>query len=450
LIPMPPRRTTADALSIGAAKCLRLACERHFPRTTIGAVAEVVSGGTPDTANASLWNGDVVWVTPRDLGRPRHVEIDDSERHLAPGGIPGRHLLPVGTVLLSSRAPIGHLGIAARPLCTNQGFKNIICSATLHNRYLFHLLRASIDELEAEGRGNTFKEIPSRVVSSFEIPLPPVMLQQAVAEFLDAFYLRLAGQPQGLPLLPSPLEEQRGIVARIELLATRIQQTRELQRAATTETAALMQAARNDVIRGYESVQPRVALGDICTSITDGPHVSPSYVEAGIPFISVRNISEFGLDFSNAKYVTPEDHELYSKKAPVERGDVLYTKGGTTGVARRVDTDRPFSIWVHVALLKLKRGRTCAAFVEHALNSPLCKEQALQFTHGSSNKDLGLTRMCNIVFPLPPLEEQEAAARKLDDLQSRCLQAAVNQDKAAAELDALLPSIFDKAFKGEL
>ena len=129
-------------------------------------------------------------------------------------------------------------------------------------------------------------------------------------------------------------------------------------------------------------------LGDICAKITDGPHVSPRYVDEGVPFISVRNINEMRLDFSSAKFVTNADHLEFSQKARVERGDVLYTKGGTTGVARRVDTDRPFSIWVHVALLKLYRGKAEAGFVEHMLNSPSSQEQANSFTRGSSNRDL--------------------------------------------------------------
>ena len=96
--------------------------------------------------------------------------------------------------------------------------------------------------------------------------------------------------------------------------------------------------------------------------------------------ISVRNISESGLDFASAKFVTEADHSEFSKKAPVEFGDVLYTKGGTTGIARRVDTRRAFSIWVHVALLKLNRDKADGGFVEHMLNSPSSKEQAEFFT----------------------------------------------------------------------
>lgn len=188
----------------------------------------------------------------------------------------------------------------------------------------------------------------------------------------------------------------------------------------------------------------------MCSKITDGPHVSPTYTDAGVPFISVRNISEEALDFGSAKFVSPSDHEQFSRKARVERGDVLYTKGGTTGVARRVDTDQPFSIWVHVALLKLKADLASSGFVEHMLNSPSSKEQAERFTRGSSNRDLGLTRMAHIVFPLPPISVQARVVNELDTLMRKTTTLRLHQITTAAEINALVPSILDRAFRGEL
>jgi type I restriction enzyme S subunit len=168
---------------------MRLACEKIFPTVTLGEVGEVVSGGTPATGRAEYWGGDVVWVTPRDLGQPRNIEVYSAERTITQLALSSSaaRLVPAGTVLLSSRTPIGHLGIAARPLATNQGFKNIICSKSLYNRYVFHILRGSINELAAEGRGNTFLEIRGKVVRDFQIPLPPIDIQKSAAAILSPF-----------------------------------------------------------------------------------------------------------------------------------------------------------------------------------------------------------------------------------------------------------------------
>jgi type I restriction enzyme S subunit len=108
------------------------------------------------------------------------------------------------------------------------------------------------------------------------------------------------------------------------------------------------------------------------------------------------------------------------------------------------------SIWVHVALLKLDRNLAVAGFIEHMLNAPSSKEQAEFYTRASSNRDLGLTRMGDIVLPLPPIDEQRLIVSELDTLQAKVDAVKALQTEAVAELDAILPAILDKAFKGEL
>jgi type I restriction enzyme S subunit len=247
-----------------------------------------------------------------------------------------------------------------------------------------------------------------------------------------------------------PLAEQRGIVARVEAAAARIAEARHMREETNQAADSMMGSARRALVKDLSGPNPSCRLEEVCLKITDGPHVSPTYVDEGVPFISVRNIGESGLDFSTAKYVSLEDHREFSRKANVEFGDVLYTKGGTTGVARRVDVHRDFSIWVHVALLKLNRSQAEAGFIEHILNSPQTKDQAEAFTRGSSNRDLGLTRMAKIVFPLPPLREQRQIVAHLDALQAQVDALRTLQSETAAELDALLPAVLAKAFAGEL
>ena len=219
---MPPRNTMADKVACAAGKSLRVACSRVFSSVALAEISNVISGGTPDTGNPDLWNGDVVWITPKDLGKPRAIEIDSSERRITDVALreSAARLLPIGAILLSSRAPIGHLAIAARPLATNQGFKNIVPSERLDSRYCFHLLRGSIEDFVSQGRGNTFLEIPARVVLEFRLPLPPLPVQGAVAKFLDVLYQRLSGSLAEMPDLPGELMPQQALIARLEELAT--------------------------------------------------------------------------------------------------------------------------------------------------------------------------------------------------------------------------------------
>lgn len=197
MIPMPRRNTVEDAAAIAASARVRLALARSDQSAPLGELGRIAGGSTPATTDPSKWGGDIVWVTPKDLGRPRTVEVRSSERTITEGAWPNLsdRLLPAGTVLFSSRAPIGHVGIAGIPLCTNQGFKNVVCSEGLEPRFLFHMMRGSIPEIESQGRGITFHEIGAKVIKRLPVPVPDLERQRAVASILDSFYLRLAGQP---------------------------------------------------------------------------------------------------------------------------------------------------------------------------------------------------------------------------------------------------------------
>jgi len=299
---------------------------------------------------------------------------------------------------------------------------------------------------EAQQNAVGLRNLQTGAFLAQRVPVPSLTVQRAIADYLDALE---TGHAESVRL-PADLLEQGRIVARIEALAPQVEEARSLRSQATEEADALMPSARNSCVRSLREHCQDVALGDVCVNITDGPHVSPRYVDQGVPFISVRNIRETGIDFSSAKFVTVEDHDVFSKKAMVEVGDVLYTKGGTTGIARRVDTERPFSIWVHVALLKLRKDQAEASFVEHMLNAPTSKEQAELFTRGSSNRDLGLSRMSKIKFPLPPLSDQVKIVADLDALQVEAARLRRLQTETAEEIEALMPAILDRAFKGEL
>ena len=162
-----------------------------------------------------------------------------------------------------------------------------------------------------------------------------------------------------------------------------------------------------------------VRLGDIILSAKDGPHFSPKYQPSGIPFISTRNISTGKLDFTGAKYISEELHQELCKRCKPKQWDVLYSKGGTTGIAAVNDTDVDFNVWVHVAVLELG-DYLFPFYLATALNSPHCYDQSQKLTHGTSNRDLGLTRMINISLPLPPLAEQKRIVAKLEDLLPLC------------------------------
>jgi type I restriction enzyme S subunit len=234
------------------------------------------------------------------------------------------------------------------------------------------------------------------------IPLPSPPEQQAIATFLD----RETGKIDAL------VAEQRHLIGLL----------REKRQAVISHAVthglnpnASMTETGIEWIETIPQHWERVTLGRLCWQVSDGPHFSPKYVDDGVMFISARNISVDGWSLEDAKYITEGDYLEFCKRVVPEIGDVLYTKGGTTGVARVVDFIERFQVWVHVAVLKVTKNIADPFFVAYALNSANSYEQSQLSTRGATNQDLGLTRMTKIWLALPPLSEQRTIVKHLDN-----------------------------------
>ena len=154
-------------------------------------------------------------------------------------------------------------------------------------------------------------------------------------------------------------------------------------------------------------------IGDECFYIKDGPHKSLPDIgkeNGGHPFISVRNIVNGYIDFSTARYISDEDYANAIKKCHPEKGDMLYSKGGTTGIAKLIDIDEEFANWVHVAVLKFDKSKLNGIFFENMLNGDYCFEQSQRLTKGIANRDLVLSAMAQIKMYRPPMEIQKQFA----------------------------------------
>jgi len=143
-------------------------------------VAKIVNGSTPSTGVPRFWNGHISWATPADLGKLDDIYLYNTERKITDEGYKScsTQLLPIGTILFTSRAPVGHIAIAGNQMCTNQGFKSLIPRKGIDSLYLYFAIRAIIPEILKKAHGNTFDELTKPALSQFEIPLPPTTDQQ--------------------------------------------------------------------------------------------------------------------------------------------------------------------------------------------------------------------------------------------------------------------------------
>ncbi|MBP9553646.1 MAG: restriction endonuclease subunit S [Bacteroides sp.] len=150
-------------------------------------IGQIVAGGTPKTKIEEYWNGDVPWITPKDLSSHAGMYISRGERNISQVGLDNSSakLLPKGTVLFTSRAPIGYVAIARNEVTTNQGFKSIIVDDENDNIFIYYLLKNNIDIIENHANGSTFKEISGSVMKSLEFGIPSLREQKAIAHILS-------------------------------------------------------------------------------------------------------------------------------------------------------------------------------------------------------------------------------------------------------------------------
>jgi type I restriction enzyme S subunit len=388
---------------------------------TLGDVCEVMNGGTPKTGVPEYWDGSHLWITPAEMGKRLTPYVNDTERKITDLGLrdSSARMLPSNSVILSSRAPIGHLVINTEPMATNQGCKGIIPVNQLQHKFLYYYLSSIVDLLNSLGTGATFKELSGSKLKEVTIPVPPLPEQQCIVGILDEAFDGIA--------------------------KARANAEKNLQNA-----RALFESHLQSVFtqRGEGWVEKH--LKDVCEKITDGTHQTPTYFEEGVVFLSSRNVTSGTINWDNIKYIDAKQHAEMHKRVAPRLNDILLAKNGTTGVAAIVDRDVTFDIYVSLALLRSK-GEILPQLLLHFINSPVAKHQFNKRLKGVGVPNLHLEEIREVVISFPKsLTEQKAVTSKLDDLRAETRRLESLYQRKLDALDALKKSLLHQAFSGNL
>ena len=251
-----------------------------------------------------------------------------------------------------------------------------------------------------------------------------------------------------IPIVISSLPEQQRIV---DILDQEFSKIDELKAKAEKS----IQAAKDL----FASIQTLVLdnrswkvykLNDVCNLITDGTHKTPKYQESGVPFLSVKNITGGFIDMVNTRFISEEEHKELSKRCKPEYGDILYSKVGTTGVAKVIDAYDEFSIFVSLALLKVKNDIVKSTMLERILNAPYVRKQAQQRTRGTANKNFVISDIKQVCVRIPEYDEQEKIEQLIDSYSEMIIAILQNYQKSLTLCDDLKQALLRKAFNGEL
>ena len=275
----------------------------------LGEICDIVSGSTPKTGVIEYWDGDLKWITPAEINDDSYI-ITDSVRKLTELGVKkaGLSPLPTGAVILSSRAPIGKVAIAGCEMYCNQGFKNLICSDKINNRYLYWFLKGNTALLNSLGRGATFKEISRQIVASIEISVPTLAQQLKVVENLER------------------------VSSIIQLRKQQLQKLDELVKARFVEMFGDINI--ND--KGW-NCEP---LGDICTIVRGGsPRPIEQFLGGDVPWIKIGDATAG----DNIYLSSTKEHiiqEGVKKSRLVKSGSLIFANCGVSlGFARIITFD---------------------------------------------------------------------------------------------------------------
>jgi type I restriction enzyme S subunit len=311
-------------------------------------IAEVKNGSTPSTKNDDYYDGDIIWITPKDLSTQNSKYIYRGERTITDEGYKSCSavIVPKGTVLLSSRAPIGLLSIAGTELCTNQGFKNIVPhEGKVDSEFLYYYLKTKISDIEKLGSGTTFKEVSKTSLEGFTVSIPEdIPTQQKIAAVLSA--------------LDAKIELNQRINAELESMAKTLYDYWFVQFAPHKSAGGEMvwnEALKREIPKGW-----KVESIEGCCDIVDCLHAKkPDYEfeDENSYLLQLENIRDDGLlDLTNKYFVSKDEYQKWISRIEVTEHDILITnagrvaataqvpKGVKTGIGRNITAIRPKSI----------------------------------------------------------------------------------------------------------
>lgn len=384
-------------------------------------VSAIVNGGTPDTKVPEYWDGDNLWITPKDMGKLSGRFVDDTFRKLTLTGLKNSSakILPPNSLILSSRAPIGHLAINSKPISSNQGCKGLIPSDNLDTFYLYYFLLNSVEYLNSLGTGTTFKELSGSKLGQVEIPLPPLPEQQRIVSILDEAFAAIE---------KAKANAEKNLKNAKELFVSYLQGVFE-NKGDSWEERKLQDITEFDSPITYGVVKPGIE-GEV-------KFVRGGDLQKGR--ILVNQLRTISLDISN-QY----------KRTLLKGGELLICLVGMPGQTAVAPIElKGANIARQVGLIRLEKEYS-AEFYNYYFQSKQGIEKLGLEESGAVQRVINLAALRNISVPVISPSEQHRIVQNLEAFSSETKRLESIYRQKLSDLEELKKSILQKAFNGEL
>lgn len=362
-------------------------------------IGQISSGSTPSTTIKRFWDGDIVWVTPHDLARINTPYLDDSNKKITEAGLEScsANLTPPGSLVISSRAPIGYLALPVVDFCTNQGCKSIKLKPQFDSEFTYYNVLFNIESIKSLGEGTTFAEISKAAISTVKFDFPESKSEQAkIAEVLSTVD-RAIEQTEAL------IAKQQRIKAGLlqDLLTRGIDECGNLRSEATH--------AFKDSPLGRIPVEWEVkTCGTICKRVVVGIVIRPTqyYKEEGIRILRSANIRENKLDASDFVYMSSKDNVRLSKSR-VSTGDLVTVRTGYPGTTATITDDFNDCNCVDIIISRPDPDTIRSEYLSSWINSSYGKAQVAEGQGGLAQQHFNVGKMKALLVNIPPTGEQQ-------------------------------------------
>ena len=386
-------------------------------------VCEIVSGSTPSTLKENYWNGNINWITPAEIGNGNNWYYDETKKKITKEGLESAsiNLFPKGTVMLTSRAPIGKVAIAGTEMCSNQGFKNFICDKNKINKeYLYYWLRSKKEYLNSIGRGATFKEISKTIVSKLKIPLP----------FSN-------GKPY--------LAEQERIVSILEKAEKLKEKGKKAKDLLDEYLKSVFNEMFGDIVsnnRGWNKINAEELFDMKLGKMLSARNYTGKNLK---PYLRNVNVRWGYLDLSDVKKMDFNENEY--NKYQLKRGDILVCEGGEVGRTAIYNGEISNCCYQNALhRLRIVKPTIDKIYFMYFMKSAVQQGLIVKSTSQVTIAHFTAEKFKKLKIPLPPLPLQQHFASIVEHVEK----IKENLKKAQINAEELFNSLMTKAFRGEL
>lgn len=393
----------------------------------LGAIAEIVTGGTPSKKHPEYYGGNFPFYKPSDLDQGR-LTYDASE-YLSEEGKKVSRIIPKNSTAVCCIGSIGKCGYLMCEGTTNQQINSAIPKINSLCMYYYLCTENFVQNLLSMASATTIAIVNKSKMESCAFPLPPLSEQQRIVERIEELFAKLDEAKERLQEAADSFAVRKAAI---------------LHKAFTGELTKQWRRENGVSDESWEDV----SLDSVCKSIYDGDHMPPPKSETGIPFLVISNVNTGFISFEKCRFVPEEYYDGLSETRTPEIGDILYTIVGSYGIPVMVDTDKKFCFQRHMALLKPKDIYN--RFLWRQLQTQSFFEQATSIATGTAQLTVPIKGLRKLIVKCPTLPEQHEIVRLIDDLLARERKAQQAAEQALASIDLMKKSILARAFRGEL